>query len=159
MCDELAHFDGCERLIVIAVGLDADYTQAKHEKRSQLYRALTRAHLMVVVVNEFLPKGWFAYHRDLQLLDGELDLHREHALRKERQESTFDVRDASDEIRSVPRDADARAVPSHGDGAAAAADAERVGKLATRPNPRGARATWSWMSGAVERWLAGGGFA
>ena len=85
MCDELSQFDGCERLIVIAVGLDADVAQATHEKRSQLYRALTRAHLMVIVVNEFLSNGWFTYHRDLELKPGEFDADAERRRAREKQ--------------------------------------------------------------------------
>ena len=80
MCDELSQFDGCERLIVIAVGLDADVAQATHEKRSQLYRALTRAHLMVIVVNEFIQTaGSRITDLELRLADGQLDLRREQA--------------------------------------------------------------------------------
>ena len=54
--DTLANFDGLERLMVIGVGLDvAIETQAAEdvlEQRSRLYRALTRAHMLAVVVNE-----------------------------------------------------------------------------------------------------------
>ena len=46
----LARFDGLERLIVIAVGLDAPLDEKAEdmlETRSRLYRALTRAHMRV----------------------------------------------------------------------------------------------------------------
>ena len=64
--DEVRQMDGLERLIVIAVGLDAPVAAAAGdgadgaalETRSALYRAVTRAQLMVLVVNEFLPGGW-----------------------------------------------------------------------------------------------------
>jgi hypothetical protein len=46
--DAIDNLDGLERLVVICCGLDA----AKDETRSSLYRAVTRAHLMVVVVND-----------------------------------------------------------------------------------------------------------
>ena len=59
--DGIAAFDGLERLIVLAIGLDAAIKQSSSsstlETRSRLYRALTRAHMLAVVVNEFLPGG------------------------------------------------------------------------------------------------------
>ena len=71
--DSIAAFDGLERLIVIAVGLDAlvadgasDALEAV-EARSRLYRAITRAHMMVLVVNEMLPGGWLEFLNLLQL--------------------------------------------------------------------------------------------
>ena len=63
--DSVANFDGLERLIVIAVGLDAVIQGGSGtstlETRSRLYRALTRAHMLAVVVNEFLPGGWLEF--------------------------------------------------------------------------------------------------
>ena len=67
--DEVRQMDGLERLIVIAVGLDAPVAAAAGdgadgaalETRSALYRAVTRAQLMVLVVNEFLPGGWLEF--------------------------------------------------------------------------------------------------
>ena len=56
--------DGLERLIVICVGLDESMGSEDAnalEARSLLYRAVTRAHMMVLVVNEFVPDGWFAF--------------------------------------------------------------------------------------------------
>ena len=63
--DTVSAFDGLERLIVIAVALDAVIADVRGaatlETRSRLYRALTRAHMMAVVVNEFLAGGFFAF--------------------------------------------------------------------------------------------------
>ena len=61
--DTVEQFDGLERLIVIAIGLDApiDYSEGTLETRSRLYRALTRAHMMALVVNEKLPGGWLEF--------------------------------------------------------------------------------------------------
>ena len=63
--DSIAAMDGLERLIIIAVGLDAVIDEGSGsstlETRSRLYRALTRAHMMAVVVNEFLPGGWLEF--------------------------------------------------------------------------------------------------
>ena len=61
--DTVEQFDGLERLIVIAIGLDApiDYSEGTLKTRSRLYRALTRAHMMALVVNEKLPGGWLEF--------------------------------------------------------------------------------------------------
>ena len=61
--DTLASFDGLERLIVIAVGLDAPLSESAEdmlETRSRLYRALTRAHMLAMVVNESVAGGWLS---------------------------------------------------------------------------------------------------
>ena len=64
--DTIENMDGLERLIVIAVGLDSSIpenaeaaaegdvlrTRSTMQTRSHLYRALTRAHLLVCVVND-----------------------------------------------------------------------------------------------------------
>lgn len=61
--DTVEQFDGLERLFVIAVGLDSpiEYNDAALETRSRLYRALTRAQMMVIVVNEKLRGGWLEF--------------------------------------------------------------------------------------------------
>ena len=61
--DTVEQFDGLERLIVIAIGLDApiDNSEGTLETRSRLYRALTRAHMMALVVNEKLRGGWLEF--------------------------------------------------------------------------------------------------
>ena len=58
MLDELPQMDGMEWLIVICVGLDAPMQEGDAgsaigiaEIRSMLYRGVTRAHMMVMVVN------------------------------------------------------------------------------------------------------------
>eukprot|EP01050_Picozoa_sp_SAG11_P030363 SAG11_NODE_8955_length_959_cov_1.132558_1_plen_58_part_10 len=55
--------DGLERLVVLCVGLDAPMRGGSGalEARSMLYRAITRAHMMVLAVNEYLPDGWFGF--------------------------------------------------------------------------------------------------
>ena len=54
--DALANFDGLERLIVIGVGLDVPIDGAAAgetlTQRSMLYRGITRAHMMAILVNE-----------------------------------------------------------------------------------------------------------
>jgi hypothetical protein len=62
--DTISNFDGLERLIVIAVGLDAPLDQGSDdvlETRSRLYRALTRAHMLAMVVNEAVRGGWLEW--------------------------------------------------------------------------------------------------
>ena len=60
--DEVCEFDGLERLFVIAVNLDSQITDAAApESRSQLYRAITRAHMMVLVVNMAIENGWLSF--------------------------------------------------------------------------------------------------
>ena len=66
--DTVSAFDGLERLIVIAVALDSVIgNKQTAQTRSELYRAITRAHMMVVVVNELLRDGWLEWLTRLQL--------------------------------------------------------------------------------------------
>ena len=70
--DEVAEFDGLERLIVIGVGLDApidDDSPETLQTRSLLYRAMTRAHMLVLVVNELVCGGFLEYTGRLRLND------------------------------------------------------------------------------------------
>jgi hypothetical protein len=60
--DTVDNFNGLERLIVIAVGLDSPMHQgAGSETPSHLYRGITRAQLAVVVVNEVVQGGWLEF--------------------------------------------------------------------------------------------------
>jgi hypothetical protein len=67
-------FDGLERLIVFAVGLDVAIAQSSSsadlETRSQLYRALTRSHMLAVVINEVLQGGWLEFLGMVKLEEG-----------------------------------------------------------------------------------------
>ena len=67
-------FDGLERLIVFAVGLDVAIAQSSSsadlETRSQLYRALTRSHMLAVVINEVLQGGWLEFLGTVKLKEG-----------------------------------------------------------------------------------------
>ena len=53
--DTLEAFDGMERLFVFAVGLDSVRTT---DGCCNMYRAITRAHMFVCVVQEHLKGGW-----------------------------------------------------------------------------------------------------
>jgi hypothetical protein len=62
--DGVEEMDGLERLIVVCVGLDssaADEELGALEARSMLYRAITRAHMMVLAVNENVLDGWLSF--------------------------------------------------------------------------------------------------
>jgi hypothetical protein len=61
LLDTVDNFNGIERLIVIAVGLDTPIDQKASYTRSQLYRAITRAQMMVLVVNEVVRGGWLEF--------------------------------------------------------------------------------------------------
>eukprot|EP01050_Picozoa_sp_SAG11_P012312 SAG11_NODE_1361_length_5112_cov_2.921404_2_plen_347_part_00 len=78
-------FDGLERLIVVAVGLDSslngDDTYVL-QARSKLYRAVTRAHMMVVVVNELLHGGFLEFLGHVKLVDQKLDFHNHKEVRR-----------------------------------------------------------------------------
>ena len=61
--DSIDKVDGLEMLVVIAVALDAaiEGSQQDLETRARLYRGLTRAQLLAVVVNEHVPGGWLEF--------------------------------------------------------------------------------------------------
>ena len=71
----MQQFDGLERLIVVAIGLDAkiDHSEGTLETRSRLYRALTRAHMMALVVNEKLRGGWLEFLGSVRLKEDRFD--------------------------------------------------------------------------------------
>jgi serine/threonine protein kinase len=77
--DTVDNFNGLERLIVIAVDLDSPMDQgAAAETRSQLYRALTRSQMMVVVVNVVLHGGWLEFLTRVEFdEEGEFDAEKE----------------------------------------------------------------------------------
>ena len=78
--DTADQFDGLERLIVIAIGLDAPIVEGSDttlETRSRLYRALTRAHMMALVVNEKLRRGWLEFLGHVKFEDGAYDADEE----------------------------------------------------------------------------------
>ena len=67
--DTVAAFDGLEKLVVIAVGLDAKIVEGASTlvTRSLLYRALTRAHMLAIVVQHSIPGGFFAFLHKVSL--------------------------------------------------------------------------------------------
>eukprot|EP00811_Abedinium_folium_P026835 NODE_3_length_5113_cov_5.809667.p1 GENE.NODE_3_length_5113_cov_5.809667~~NODE_3_length_5113_cov_5.809667.p1 ORF type:complete len:1644 (-),score=416.18 NODE_3_length_5113_cov_5.809667:89-5020(-) len=71
--DTVTNFDGLERLIVFAVGLDAVIDmEGGHvkvlETRSMLYRAITRSHMITAVINEAIRGGWFEFLSGVKLV-------------------------------------------------------------------------------------------
>eukprot|EP00282_Hemiselmis_andersenii_P041192 CAMPEP_0172058762 /NCGR_PEP_ID=MMETSP1043-20130122/7033_1 /TAXON_ID=464988 /ORGANISM="Hemiselmis andersenii, Strain CCMP441" /LENGTH=1874 /DNA_ID=CAMNT_0012718341 /DNA_START=132 /DNA_END=5752 /DNA_ORIENTATION=- len=68
--DTVDAMDGLEKLIVIAVGLDEKGSASSPralEVRSRIYRAMTRAQMMVCIVNEAVEGGWLEWLRSLKL--------------------------------------------------------------------------------------------
>ena len=61
--DTVDHADGLEQLVVIAMGLDVciEGTATDLMTRSRLYRALTRAQLLAIVVNHEVEGGWLQF--------------------------------------------------------------------------------------------------
>jgi len=71
--DTVDAVDGLERLFVVAVGLDVEGSARPEsggvalEVRSRIYRAMTRAHMMVCIVNEAVRGGWLEFLRLVKL--------------------------------------------------------------------------------------------
>ena len=72
--DSVDNADGLEQLVVICVGLDAPIDRAKGDlqTRARLYRGITRAQLLAVVVNESVPGGWLQFLGAVQFMDSKL---------------------------------------------------------------------------------------
>ena len=66
--------DGLEQLIVICVGLDAAISGNSGDLavRAQLYKGITRAQLLAIVVNEYVENGWFEFLSNVKYSPGEL---------------------------------------------------------------------------------------
>ena len=65
--DTIDNFDGLERLIVLCVNLDAEVSTAAEKEsdnfasRSVIYRAMTRAHMVVAIINQHVPGGYLEF--------------------------------------------------------------------------------------------------
>ena len=61
--DTVESFDGMERLVILAVGLDTPRTDEGTVVTacSMIYRAMTRSHLFVAVVQQHVPGGWLEF--------------------------------------------------------------------------------------------------
>ena len=105
MLDEIANVDGLEMLICIGVGLDSpiDKSAADLVVRSMIYRMLTRAQFLAIVVNELVPGGWLEFlgHINLQS-DQKFDRQQEQAMMDE--EATLKVAHAA--VAEVEKDGD-----------------------------------------------------
>jgi tetratricopeptide (TPR) repeat protein len=77
--DTVDNFNGLERLIVMAVDLDSPIGQGTAaQTRSHLYRAMTRAQMMVVVVNVVVKGGWLEFLMRVEFdKEGEFDVEGE----------------------------------------------------------------------------------
>jgi hypothetical protein len=58
--DTMEAFDGLEKLMVIAVGMDTPRLD-ECVSRSQIYRAITRAHMLACIVNVHVFNGWLEF--------------------------------------------------------------------------------------------------
>ena len=70
LLDTVENVNGLERLMVMCVGLDTAIDGSDPDvlgTRSLLYRAISRAHMVVIVVNELLPSGWLAHLAQVRL--------------------------------------------------------------------------------------------
>ena len=68
--DEISQLDGMEFLMVVCTALDTPMDSADStilETRSMLYRAVTRAVMMVMAVNEAIFGGWFGFLKTVRL--------------------------------------------------------------------------------------------
>eukprot|EP00435_Cladocopium_sp_Y103_P019128 s3297_g4.t1 len=67
--DTVSNARGLEHLIVISIGLDAPIQGGDQDgaTRSLLYQGITRAQLVSIIVNEFMPDGWLAFLGCLKL--------------------------------------------------------------------------------------------
>jgi len=74
--DTVSAMDGLERLIVVGVGLDVEGSASTAvgndprmalDVRSSIYRAMTRAQMMFLIVNQWLSGGWLEYLLGLEL--------------------------------------------------------------------------------------------
>ena len=61
--DSMGNAEGLEQLVVICVGLDAPIRSSSVdlETRAQLYKALTRAQMLSIIVNEHVEGGWLEF--------------------------------------------------------------------------------------------------
>jgi hypothetical protein len=81
--DAIDQVDGMEFLIVVCVGLDSlkqdsdlTFEGRQYQRlspgvltRSRLYRGFTRAHMLVLAVNEFIPHGFLEYLTEIRLVE------------------------------------------------------------------------------------------
>jgi hypothetical protein len=69
--DSVDNFDGLECLIAVGVHLDEPVSTSDTRPRSRIYRAITRAQMLLFVVNENVKGGWleFAQHIYPKTLD------------------------------------------------------------------------------------------
>ena len=100
MLDTVDNFNGLERLIVIAVGLDAPIRPWRMggaadaetswntlEVRARLDRAITRAHMLAMVVNEQVSGGWLEWLSRVELEEEE-EFDREKELQQHKKGAT-----------------------------------------------------------------------
>ena len=90
--DTIDVVDGLEHLIVICVGLDAQIQGEARDlvTRADLYKGLTRAQLLAIVVNEEVEDGWFAFLSNVRY-EGSRQSEEEEAASKHQSHATAKV--------------------------------------------------------------------
>eukprot|EP00438_Fugacium_kawagutii_P009569 Skav212726 [mRNA] locus=scaffold1734:193595:195601:- [translate_table: standard] len=68
--DTISNARGLELLMVLSIGLDApihrDDVDGMGTTRCQLYQSITRAQLVSIIINHFMPDGWLAFLKFLE---------------------------------------------------------------------------------------------
>ena len=65
--DTIENSTGLEHLVVVCVGLDEAVGASDGDTRARLYMGMTRAQLLSVIVNEYLPGSWLEFLTTLRL--------------------------------------------------------------------------------------------
>ena len=107
--DTVSVTDGLEKLIVICVGLDAPISRDAGDllTRANLYKGITRAQLMAIVVNKRVQNGWFDFLTNIrysgkELSEGEAVKYGSKAAAKICQEAKDGIGSATQEEPSIP---------------------------------------------------------
>ena len=76
--DSMSSAEGLEQLVVICVGLDAPIQSCAVdlETRAQLYKGLTRAQMLALVVNERVEGGWLEFLSVVQFQEAKFEARR-----------------------------------------------------------------------------------
>ncbi|CAE7031446.1 unnamed protein product [Symbiodinium sp. CCMP2592] len=161
--DAMEQADGLEQMVVICAGLDSAIRSSTEDlqTRAQLYRGITRAQLLAVVVNEHVRGGWLEFlggvkYQDAELSAREADSSSVAEAAKKRHQAAL-ARAKAEGSRSRQDEAEARQMESHPDAvhdAAQDASASPPGTAeASRPKPKAAAvktsSVWNTESNSI----------
>eukprot|EP00438_Fugacium_kawagutii_P014245 Skav219454 [mRNA] locus=scaffold2583:48042:50087:+ [translate_table: standard] len=79
--DTVSNARGLEQLVVMSIGLDAPISRTDVDglTRCNLYQSITRAQLVSIIINHFIPDGWLAFLGALKLEKVIFDQGKAHA--------------------------------------------------------------------------------